>query len=70
MKPRRADTGLVCDLEDTAMLDHYFGGVLNEPKSPLGPPPASVQSWTKVSPSEGTVADPLPGGPPEQTGAL
>lgn len=67
-----ADTALVCDLEDTDKLDAYFGGVLVQPKKPLGAAPESIKDWATVdgASSEGLAAEPVPAKSTDTAGAL
>lgn len=68
-----SDTALVCDLEDTAMLDAYFSGVLVRPKQSLGPSPEDVKTWAQVkAPGDkaALAAEPLNNVMHDETGAM
>ena len=68
--PIRSDTALVCDLEDTAMLDAYFDGVLVQPVKALGAAPAEWREWAKVTEESELAAEPLQAGDAAGKGAL
>jgi len=63
-------TALVCDLEDTAMLDAYFDGVLVQPAKALGAAPAEWRGWAKVTEESELAAEPLKAGEAAGKGAL